>query len=119
MAMSRFTCFMVLSVAFVLSGCGHSQTSRIALVSFGDLEGKAIPDNPDGPLRQGVTTSGAGGAKYYLSDAVREALKDTEYDTLVNVEVTAETGLLVWSNTLAVRGTALNSKKLEQSGGPK
>jgi hypothetical protein len=103
----------VLFLALLFTGCGHSQTSRIALISFGDLEGKSLPDKPDGPSRHGIT----GGAKYYLSDAVRDALKDSEYDTLLDVEVTAETGLFVWSNTLAVEGTALNSKKLEHLGG--
>jgi hypothetical protein len=107
----------VVFLAFLFVGCEHSQTSKIALISFGDLEGKSLPNNPDGPSRQGITTSGAGGAKYYLSDAVRDALKGSEYDTLVDIEVTAETGLLVWSNTLAVRGTALNSKNLEHLGG--
>lgn len=112
-----FKATIILGLTLALTACGHSQSSRIGLMSFGELEGKVIPDSLQGPTRQGTVTSGAGGSKYYLSEAVREALKDSEYDTLVNVEVTAETGLLVWSNTLSVRGTAVNSKKLDQPGG--
>lgn len=117
--MPRIRLCMVLVFALVCISCGHSQTSKIGLISFSDLEGKTIPDNLEGPSLQGIATSGAGGTKYYLSDAVRDALKNSEYDTLINVEVTAETGLLVWSNTLTVRGTALNSKNLTQLGGGK
>ena len=54
---------------------------------------------------------------YYLSDDLRDALIKSEYDTLVDVEVTTETGFIVTSNKITVKGKALNSEKLEQSGG--
>lgn len=104
--------FILLLATFVI-GCGHSQSCKIGLMSFGELEGKVIPDNIDGRIFEGKDC----GYQYFLSDAVRDALKETEYDTLVDVEVTTKTGLLVPSNCIIVEGTALNSKTLTDSGG--
>jgi hypothetical protein len=95
--------------ALLLCGCGHTQVSKIGLISFGDLEGKTIPAQPAGRVVEGS----AGGYVYHLSDAARAALKETDCDTLVDVEVTARTGLLVPSNKIIVKGTALNSAELK------
>ena len=103
----------LLAVILMCFGCGHMQKSHVGLISFGNLEGKAIPADSTGPILEGS----ANGMAYSLSDAARNALKDSEYDTLVDVEVTTETGLLVPSNKLIVKGTALNSKNFEQAGG--
>jgi hypothetical protein len=77
-------------------------------MSFGDLEGKIITDNVSGTVCKGKDCGG----QYFLSDAVRDALKDTEYDTMIDVEVTTKTGLFVPSNCIIVEGKALNSKTL-------
>lgn len=95
--------------------CGHTNTSHIGLISFGDIENKVIPERVNGPTLEGSD----GGYSYYLSEAARDALENTEYDTLVDVEVTTSTGLFVPSNKIIVKGKALNSKELEPSGGEK
>jgi hypothetical protein len=105
----------LLVIGLALTGCGHSQTAKVGLMSFGELEGKAIPEVVNGPRLSGK----ACGHSYRLSDAVRDALKNTEYDTLVNVDVTNETGFLVANNCLIVTGNPLNSKAIVASGGTK
>ena len=108
--------FLLLLAAFFL-GCGHSQTYKVGLMSFGDLEGKVIPDNIDGTVLTGKDCCKIGSDPYFLSDAVSAALGQTEYDTLIDVEVTNKTGVLVWSNCVIVTGKALDSKTLTDSGG--
>ncbi len=100
-------------------GCGHTNVSKVALLSVGDMECRTIPAKVDGPVLVGRDACKVGGDAYYLSEAVRNALKGTEYDTLIDAEVTTKTGLLVWSNTIEVKGTGLNSKTLPRDGGAK
>lgn len=107
--------YTLLLLGLALTGCGHAQTTKIGLMSFGNLEGKTISDSISGQRLSGK----ACGHNYRLSDAVRDALKDTEFDTLINVDVTNETGLFVWNNCLMVSGNALNSKSIVASGGAK
>ena len=98
-------------------GCGHTRVCKVGLVSFGNLEGKAIPMDLDGPVLEGSDSAVMFGRfSYSLAEAARNALKNTDYDTLVDVEVTAQTGLFVPQNRLTVRGKALNSGKLGVSG---
>ena len=108
---------MVLILLLAGVGCGHSQMCNVGLISFGNLEGKSIPQDIDGPILEGRCAAKPGILTYYLSDAVRDALKDSQYDTLVDVEVITKTGLFVPSNKLIVKGKALNSESLEQTGG--
>ena len=75
-------------------------------MSFGDLEGRTLPGNLEATPRQGEDC----GYAQFLSNAVRDALKETDFDTLVNSQVTSETSLLVWLNCIKVRGYAINSK---------
>ena len=104
-------------LAACCSGCGHTRVCKVGLISFGDLEGKVIPKDFDGPVVNGSSSAVIlGRLSYGLADAARDALKNTDCDTLVDVEVTAKTGLLVPQNHLTVRGKALNSKKLTVSG---
>lgn len=103
----RTSCVVSL-LAALCAGCGHTQVSKVGLISFGELEGQTIPEDVTGPVVQGS----AGGFAYSLSDAARAALKGTEFDTLVDVDVTAKTGLFVPSNRIIVKGTALNSANL-------
>lgn len=98
------------------SGCGSTKVSTVGLISFGDLEGRTIPSNPKGPVLQGTDAAMPFVMRYSLSNAARDALKDTPYDTLVDAEVTAKTGLFVPSNKIIVKGTALNSDELPRTG---
>ena len=106
---------MLLLLALALMGCGHTQTTKVGLMSFGDLEGKSLPVDDVTSVFSGK----ACGHSYHLSDAVRDALKGTDYDTLIDAEVVNETGLFVWTNCILVSGNALNSKAIAASGGVK
>ncbi len=108
--------WFILAISACLVGCGHVQSSKVSLLSFGDLEGKSIPASVAGPTVSGTASSSFGGRSYYLSDAVRSALKGTPYDTIVDAEVTTRTGVFVGSNEVEVKGTALNSKALTTEG---
>ena len=109
--------WIVASLAVVCSGCGHTQVSKVGLLSFGDLEGRTIPPVVEGPILKGSDYEAPSLFPFsFLSAAVKDALKGTEYDTLVNCTVTTQTGLFVWSNGIEVEGTALNSKTLPKAG---
>jgi len=101
----------------ILIGCGHTLSHHVGLVSFGDLEGKVIPGGVDGELLDGEDCCKVGSDPYSLAEAVRNAMKNTDYDTLVDVEVTNTTGLFVASNCIKVSGKALKSESLSDSGG--
>ena len=105
----RFILMLMLTVFF---GCGHTQSCKVGLMSFGDLEGKTIPVNVDGRILKGKDC----GVQYSLSAAFHDALNQTEYDTLVDVEVINKTGFLLSSMCIFVEGKALNSKTLTDSG---
>lgn len=97
-------------------GCGHTTVSRVGLLSLGDLESRTIPSVVDGPIVFGEDRCKLGGDSYYLSEAVRNALVGTEYDTIVDAEVTTKTGLFVWSNKIEVKGKGINSETLPKEG---
>lgn len=100
----------------LLSACGHTQTGKIGLMSIGNLEGRAIPAEGQGVSVSRSDCSKIGGDPYHLSVAVREAL-GTQYDTLVDAEVTTTTGAFVFSNCVKVKGNAIRSADLEQPEG--
>jgi hypothetical protein len=75
-----------------------------------------IPEDATGTILEGEDCSKVGGDPYTLAEAVRDAVSDSSYDTLIDVEVTNTTGLLVWSNCLRVRGKALRSESLDGPG---
>jgi len=104
---------LLLLISIILIGCGHTQSHKVGLMSFGDLEGKTILNSIDGNTVEGENC----GRSYYLSNAVRDALKERDDDTLIDAEVTNSTGLFVWSNCIKVKGKAINSKKLSNTGG--
>lgn len=108
---------VAVAAAALCAGCGHTQVSKVAVLSVGNLDGKAIPAKVNGPVLEGSTSARPGVMLFYLSDAVRDALKGTQFDTLVDAEVTTETGLLVPSNKIIVKGTAVSSKSLGAEGG--
>ena len=118
----RWLACAAVALALMGSGCAHTRVSQVGLISFGNLEGKTIPKNPEGPMLEGSSSATVGPDNvptlvYFLSDAARDALKNTEYDTLVDVDVTAKTGFMPDSNLIIVRGRGLNSAKLPQAGG--
>jgi len=93
-----------------LTGCGHTASQKVGLMSLGNLEGKIIKSNTDGNVVEGEDC----GHSYTLSNAVRAALKEKPYDTIIDADVTNTTGLFVFSNCIKVRGKAIDSKKLAQ-----
>jgi hypothetical protein len=109
--------FLASCLALIGVGCGHTMTTQVGLMSFGDLEGKEIPPEVSGQFVTGKDCARIGGDPYSLSEAARKALKDTSFDTLVDVEVENTTGILVSANCIRVKGTALDSKTLDVSGG--
>ncbi|MFH2043579.1 MAG: hypothetical protein ABIK92_00350 [Pseudomonadota bacterium] len=109
-------CFIILLMGFII-GCGHTQSHNVGLISFGDLEGKIIPEDIDGEILEGKDCARIGyRPSCYLSNAVRDALKQRNYDTLIDVEVTNRTGFFVPSNCIQVKGKAINSQLLPTSG---
>jgi hypothetical protein len=101
----RLTIFF--SSLLILVSC--SSTQNIGLMSLGNLENKTIPADIKGEQREGVNC----GVQYSLAEAVRDALKNTNFDTLIDVKVTHETGIFVWSNCIKVKGYAISSNKLK------
>jgi len=110
---------VALLLATLCYGCGHTQVSRVGLLSVGDLESRTIPATVNGPILVGKDACKVAASPYYLSEAVRNALKGTAYDTIIDAEVTTKTGLLVWSNEIEVKGTGLDSKTLPKNGDAK
>jgi len=108
---------MALLLTTLCYGCGHTKVSKIGLLSVGDLENRTIPSTVTGSVLVGRDACKVGGDPYYLSEAVRNALEGTEYDTIIDAEVTTQTGLWVFSNEIEVKGTGLNSKMLPLNGG--
>jgi hypothetical protein len=103
----------MLLLASLCAACGHSATQRIGLMSVGDLSGRRIPEGLTGRIVEGSDC----GIKNNLSSAVRNALKGTPYDTLIDSEVTDTTGLFIWSSCLNVRGQGIDSKTLPATAG--
>lgn len=105
-----------MTLAALLIGCGHAQSAKVGLMSFGRLEGKTLPDDISGLAKVSGESCGHG---HRLSDALRKAFDNTAYDTMLDAEVTTKTGLIVTSNCISVKGSALDSKALAVSGGQK
>ncbi len=108
---------IALALATLCYGCGHTNVSRVGLLSTGDLDSRMIPSTVDGPVLTGRDASKWGATPYFLSEAVRNALSDTQYDTLVDAEVTTRTGFFVWSNEIEVKGIGVDSTALPKNGG--
>lgn len=111
--MKKIVCCLLFLLLVSLMGCGHTLTSKVGLMSFGHMEGKVIPATVEGKILTGQIC----GPHIFLSDAVRDALKDTDRDTMIDNEITMDTGLFVWSNCITVKGNAFNSKTLVEQGG--
>ena len=48
----------LLAVMLMCFGCGHTKTSNVGLISFGDLEGKVLSNSANGPTLQGSARLG-------------------------------------------------------------
>ncbi len=108
--MSLHNVLLIIALLMVPAGCSSART--IGLMSFGDLEGKMIPEKPRGDIRVGKSC----GSVYTLSDALRDAVKDTSFDTIIDAEVIHETGVFVFNNCIIIKGLALNSKEIKREG---
>lgn len=106
----------ILFLVGATAGCGHTATSRVALLSFGELEGKVI--SPAVVARATVAEGSDCGFRQSLAKATENALKGSPNDTLVDAEVTSSTGLLVLSNCITVRGQAIDSNELPRAEEP-
>ena len=107
---------LIVLVPILIAGCGHTAISKVGLLSIGELQGKKIPSNIDGPIVQGKDCGGAFGSPYFLSKAVRTALAKTQYDTILDADVTTTTGFLVYSNCVEVKGKAITNGTLANEG---
>lgn len=112
---SRLAGLLLLCSGLVCGGCGHTASTTVGLMSFGDLEGKTLPREPAGDVLSGKDCAEIGGDPYSLSEAVRRALDGTAYDTLVDARVDVSTGLFVASNCVEVSGIALDSTLLDSA----
>jgi hypothetical protein len=96
--------------AWFLGGCSH--TSHVALLSDGNLDGKNLQNIVAGQVLKGKDCW----FQHNLSDAFRDAIKKTQYDTLVDVNVTTKTNLFVWWNCVQIEGKGVKSSDLKQLG---
>ena len=95
-------------------GCGHTMSHQVGLMSFGDLEGRTLPETAVGHTVREESCAWPADPGYALSQAVRYALENTEYDTLVDVTVTNRTNWPFWANCIKVEGKGLHSGSLAQ-----
>ena len=99
-----------LTCSVVLLGC--TNTSRLALLSDGDLRGRRVGGTSAGPTLAGEDC----GWVYYLATAFRHAVRGTDYDTLVDVEVTSTAGITPYGQCLKVKGRGVRSADLPREG---
>ena len=105
-----YSVFCAAALSF-LGGCTH--VSHVALLSDAELAGRSLATIPPGPTLKGKDCAPLfRPPQYYLSAAFRDATKGSDYDTLVDVEVTTWTGILVTSNCIQVQGQAVKSREL-------
>jgi hypothetical protein len=90
----------------VLSGCATS--SKIGLLSDGNLEGKSFSNVNRGEIVSGESC----GHTHSLSQAFKNSIKGTEYDTVIDAEVESTTAVFVFGNCLKVTGYGVDSRKL-------
>ena len=105
MRMNCVLAVLVVTAGFIASACSH--VGRLALLSNGDLDGKDLTTLSSGPILQGKDCFN----DHYLSRAFADAVQDTTYDTLVDVEVTTTTGVFVWNNCIQIKGKGAESVK--------
>ncbi|TGK33438.1 hypothetical protein EHQ12_11335 [Leptospira gomenensis] len=91
-----------------------SSVQKVYLLSYGDWEGKTIPEVASlatlGEFKSGEDC----GIKHSLSRAFANALENSGYDTILDAEVTHSTGVWVPFNCVSVRGLAIQSQKIRK-----
>ncbi len=100
-------CFVGLSA---LMGC--SSTTKVALMSNGDLEGQTIPYEKADRWLVGKSC----GNEQSLAQALRDATLGTRYDTLVNVTVKTSVSVFSAHNCITIIGKGLSSKTMNLKG---
>ncbi|RHX88183.1 hypothetical protein [Leptospira stimsonii] len=101
----KFLTWVAVNILF-LSFC--STTQKVYLLSYGNLEGKKIPEgvqNPAGEIREGKDC----GFYYSLAKAFENAILNTKYDTILDAEVTHTTGPFAPMHCVLIKGLAVNS----------
>lgn len=101
----KFLTLITVNILF-LSFC--STTQKVYLLSYGNLEGKKIPEgvlNPAGEVREGKDC----GFYYSLAKAFENAILNTKYDTILDAEVTHTTGPFAPMHCVLIKGLAVNS----------
>ncbi|TGK06601.1 hypothetical protein EHO59_00210 [Leptospira semungkisensis] len=112
--MNIFRKKLTLLALFAVVAISCSTTQRVSVLSFGNLEGKQIPDSTE-KLTGGSVEGENCGFAYSLALAVHQALqKLPQADTLLNADVTHKTGIFVVSNCISVKGFATNSANLKE-----
>ena len=109
----------LLTAGLVLAlGCARaSSTSRIGLLSDGDLEGKRLAGLERGPVLEGSQCH-AIVRGITLSDAFRDAIEGTDFDTLVDVQVENRSNgfsFAFWDNCVTIRGHGVRSADLPEA----
>jgi len=111
---------LIFALALVAGCLSNKSNTTVAVMSFGDLEGRTLrlPAGTTFEMRKGTHT----GNPAKLSLAVENALAGTGCDTLLDAVVTAETKQfwLTWlsfgSSTLTVEGKCVRSTDLPKGG---
>lgn len=95
-----------LCVLFMLSGC--STTTRVALLSNGDLEGQIIPYEKADRWLVGKSC----GSEQSLAKAFQDATLGTRYDTLVDIKVKTTVSVFSSKNCITLIGKGLSSRTM-------
>ncbi|WP_243394778.1 hypothetical protein [Leptospira adleri] len=105
MVRTNFSALIAACILF-LSFC--STTQKVYLLSYGNLEGKKIPEdvrNFTGEIREGKDC----GFYYSLAKAFENTILNTKYDTILDAEVTHTTGPFAPMHCVLIKGFAVNS----------
>ena len=95
---------------FVLGGC--STTTKVALLSNGDLEGQSIPYDKAERWLVGKSC----GNEQSLARAFQDATLGTRYDTLVDVKVKTTVSVFSSMNCITLVGKGLSSRTMNVVG---
>ncbi|AOP36147.1 hypothetical protein A0128_17095 [Leptospira tipperaryensis] len=104
-------CSLVSILVCVLFFTFCSTTQKIYLLSYENLDGKRIPENIQslaGEKKEGKDC----GFSYSLAGAFKNAVANTDYDTIIEAEVTHTTGPFAPMHCILVKGFAMNSNTI-------
>lgn len=92
-----------MALFMVLTGC--STVSKVGMISNGNLEGKTFQGAQKGNLVKGE----ACGYSHSLADAFDRTIANSQYDTIIDVEIESTTDLFVFGNCIKLKGYGVNS----------